>query len=231
MKAETALRISIECMRVWHFNYLNNVLASVRDAAFAPTIPSYMAAKKQLLATVLDLPLGHRCCPYCNLWEGNCKDCDYAARYGPCSDKDSAYQKIQSSLSQFHGALEDYWRTDKIPELKAGQKLKDFVLSETRSSLIEWYGDFNRDISQPMAHLLRAETIHDFMHLKQLLMLTIVSDIPLQISYCPFCTLHYPKCNECEYGKLYGICNAENSTFARLVQAKFRLLDALRSYW
>jgi len=219
----------INSARNWYFSYTREVLRLTHSAVLSPSVSDFMSMKKQLLTALLDLPLDVEHCPFCVLAKGNCAKCWYAEHYKPCNHKDGAYQKLRKSIDQFYEAVEGYWESSK--EVEPSGKNAQAALQAAQHNLVYWLGNFIQAVSHSTNKLLRASTVDRYMETKQSLMLTIVNSLPLHNTHCPFCLAHTFDCDSCEYAMLYGKCEVANSTFAQLITAKNKILEALRKYW
>jgi len=218
----------INSVRSWYFSYTREVLRLTHSTVLSPSVSDFMSMKKQLLRALLDLPLDVEQCPFCILAKGECAKCWYAEHYKPCNHKDSAFRELLDSISQFCKALENYWKDEKKVE---PSKNAQAALQAAQHNLVYWLGNFMQAVSHSTYKLLGASTVDRYMGAKQSLMLTIVNSLPLRNTYCPFCLAHSFDCDSCEYAMLYGKCEDANSTFAQLITAKDKILEALRKYW
>lgn len=66
-------------------------------------------------------------------------------------------------------------------------------------------------------------------------LMTIQAMLPLYMETCLFCLYHRTNrttedCNDCQYGKQYGICMNDNSTFRQLLNKRDELREAIFHY-
>jgi len=80
--------------------------------------------------------------------------------------------------------------------------------------------------------MMEVSDVERFMRAKRELLMNFVDQMPLYSSTCYFCLIHSPSCNECEYGRIHGLCTDPSivSDYGKIRQAKNRLQQALVSY-
>jgi hypothetical protein len=74
------------------------------------------------------------------------------------------------------------------------------------------------------------DTFNEFMELKAHYIKALLTEFPLGSSQCPYCILHRPKCEECEWGTQRGICGEDESLYSDICNTKTTLLRLLDKY-
>ena len=112
--------------------------------------------------------------------------------------------------------------------MKADPYVKNAVvnsLENNKMRIIDAYKYFTSKIKN-------AETVEEIMAFKTLLLSSLVAKLPLGPFSCYFCIAHDGDCLKCEYGRVHGVCDADDdSDYAKICKARTELLMALESYY
>ena len=108
-------------------------------------------------------------------------------------------------------------------------KVDEEIKKELVKNLKEWQKELNYHIDFCIEGIKNSKTVEDIMRYKRNLLYMCVRELPLQATTCYFCLLHRDKktedlnCEDCEYGKLHGICFEPDSDYQSILKIRNQL--------
>ena len=109
-------------------------------------------------------------------------------------------------------------------------QVNEEIKKELIKNLKEWQKELNYHIDFCIEGIKDSKTVEDIMRYKRTLLYMCVRELPLQATTCYFCLLHRDKetgdlnCEDCEYGKLHGICFEPDSDYQRILRKRNQLM-------
>ena len=109
------------------------------------------------------------------------------------------------------------------------------VNEEIRKELVKnfrrWLGVLFNRMYFYIEQIEKAKTVEDVMRYKKELLYAYVRDMPLTADLCYFCLLYedkeLQKCDDCEYGKIHGICFDSDSDYQKVLKKRSELLNEI----
>ena len=99
-------------------------------------------------------------------------------------------------------------------------------------NLKSWLSLLNKVLNDWIKRFEKARSEEDLMSIKKSFLLSYIDFFPLSGSECYFCIAKekgvFLSCEECPYGKKYGICNQEESNWS-VIQDQLKTLRAFIS--
>lgn len=90
-----------------------------------------------------------------------------------------------------------------------------------------------KKITYALAEVSNAKTFNEFMIAKRNYMMTLVNLLPVYGEHCAYCEVYRQTCESlknCPYGITHGVCLDVNSSFHKLLKAKYALTRAIYDY-
>jgi len=109
-------------------------------------------------------------------------------------------------------------------------QINEEIRKELVKNLKEWQKELNYHIELCIKEIESAKTVEDIMRYKRNLLYICVRELPLQAGVCYFCLLHKDEekneldCENCEYGKIHGICFEPDSDYQTILKRRNKLL-------
>ena len=109
-------------------------------------------------------------------------------------------------------------------------QINEEIRKELVKNLKEWQKELNYHIELCIKEIENAKTVEDIMRYKRNLLYMYVRELPLQAGTCYFCLLHKDEekneldCENCEYGKLHGICLELGSDYQKILEKRRQLM-------
>jgi hypothetical protein len=111
------------------------------------------------------------------------------------------------------------------------KKLRE-IKRELMDSLMESSYEYGLLVLIYSEEIKKAKTIKDIMEAKVTFLSNIVSNtLPVTATDCPYCLKYEQECEECEYGKVHGICTKRSSSYAKIKAKILQLSLAIRELY
>jgi len=204
----------------------------IKDATHLSDIT--VSKKELLLSLTTGIPLDSAACYFCHNY--TCEKCPYASHHIACTEPDSNYEKITFYRNAFIITLSTYYNKSKeIPEEEVTKEVKDKLLKNITASKQRYDNMVKSYITTLTGKNLTVEAL---MQAKKFLLTQYLLSLPLGINNCCYCLTHIytgfakgENCARCNYGKVYGICTNENSTYSKITESQKELLNVLQNYY
>jgi hypothetical protein len=108
-------------------------------------------------------------------------------------------------------------------------KVDERVRDSLYAAFIKKKKCYEDDIDHFLYKLKHASSVEEIMKAKQDLLAELTYNLPLGIGTCYFCEVYFPKCEQCEYGKIHGICAISNngSTYNEIINKVHELISLI----
>lgn len=122
-------------------------------------------------------------------------------------------------------------------DMKKLEAPKASIVEQIVNRLDDMKRRYNNLFEEKIEDMKRAPTIDAFMRAKRSLLEQLVTNLPLGTGTCYFCIENTREsnlpldCDNCEYGRKFGECEAPTSTYKRTIDAKTRLMQQLSKYY